>query len=88
MPASPIEPMLVLSTAHLTEDTGNSFLPFWSGPCWVKGEYGWFVYVTEDVESEPSDLIQCFAEARRRECCWIMFERDAPEIEELPTYEW
>ena len=35
-----IEPMLVLSTAHITQETCNTFLPTYPGPAWEKGEYG------------------------------------------------
>jgi hypothetical protein len=86
-----IEQMLVLSTAHLTEETCNTFLPAWDGPAYQKGEYGWFVYGfygfgnTDDL---PTDLEAVLQYAM---CCgveWLMFDRDASTIPNLPTFDW
>ncbi|WP_267381490.1 MULTISPECIES: hypothetical protein [unclassified Sphingomonas] len=87
--AAAIEPMLILSTAHLTEETCNLFLADYAGPAWRKGDYGWFVYVPEDADSElPPDLTACLALAREKAAFWVMFDRDEAQIEELPAYEW
>ncbi|MDG5973353.1 hypothetical protein JAGODDHD_04123 [Sphingomonas paucimobilis] len=84
-----IEPMLVLSTSHLTDATCNVFLPGYDGPAWPKGAYNWFVYAPEDDDGElPEDLKVCLALARQKGAFWVMFDRDAVDIEELPTYEW
>ncbi len=83
-----IEPMLVLSTSHLTDATCNVFLPGYDGPAWPKGPYGWFVYVPEDDGELPDDLKACLALARQKGAFWVMFDRDEVDIDELPTYEW
>lgn len=84
-----IEPMLVLSTAHIAETTCNLFLPEYSGPAWRKGDYGWFVYVVEDDDRDlPTDLVACFTLAREKGAFWIMFDRDAPTLSALPTHDW
>lgn len=84
-----IEPMLVLSTSHITEATCNVLLPEYAGPAWPKGGYGWFVYVPEDEDAElPLDLRACLALARQKGAFWVMFDRDELAIDELPTYEW
>ena len=87
--AAAIEPMLVLSTGHLTEETCNLFLADYEGPAWRKGDYGWFVYVPEDVDDElPPDLTACLALAREKGAFWIMFDRDEAQVDELPAYDW
>ncbi len=87
--AAAIEPMLVLSTGHLTEETCNLFLAEYEGPAWRKGDYGWFIYVTEDAESElPPDLAACLALARAKGAFWVMFDRDEAQVDELPAYDW
>jgi hypothetical protein len=85
-----IEPMLALSTGHLSEDTCNRFLKIYDGPCWEKGDYGWFVYVPEAAGEDdlPEDLAACFAFAILKGCCWVMFDRDAAPVDELPFADW
>lgn len=84
-----IEPMLVLSTGNLTFDTCNRWMKAADHAVFEKGEYGWFVYVTEPCNDDvPTDLAACFALARRCNCPWIMFDRDAPAAAELPSYDW
>ena len=84
-----IEPMLVLSTGNLTSDTCNRWMKSADHAVFEKGEYGWFVYVTEPGDCDtPPDLADCMAFARRRRCVWIMFDRDAPAPPGLPNYDW
>lgn len=84
-----IEPMLVLSTGNLTFDTCNRYLKQAHHAVFQKRDYGWFVYVIETGQGEiPADLCACMALARRRRCMWIMFDRDAPAADELPSYDW
>jgi hypothetical protein len=87
-----IERMLVLSTAHLTELTCNTLLPTWEGPAYEKVAYGWFVYVNLEflTNDMPEDLKQCtqYAQNPGVSCDWIMFDRDGPTVDELPTYDW
>ncbi len=84
-----IEAMLVLSTAHISPATCNAFLPSYRGPIWPKGDYGWFVYVPDDVDDAmPDDLKACLALARETGACWVMFDRDQAEMTALPIHEW
>ncbi|KTE02882.1 hypothetical protein ATE68_22000 [Sphingopyxis sp. H038] len=84
-----IEPMLVLSTGNLTFETCNVWMKQTDHAVFEKADYGWFVYVAEPDDDElPADLSTCMAFARRRRCMWIMFDRDAPASDELPSYEW
>lgn len=85
-----IAKMLVLSTGHLTEDACNRYLPDNEAhnPWYQKGEYGWFVYVTEDAGSHPRCFEDCLNFARFREADWIMFDCDGPFEAGLTRYEW
>ncbi len=84
-----IEPMMVLSTGHLTFDTCNRWLKQADHAVFEKGDYGWFIYVIERGEDDmPADLGACMELARQLRCAWIMFDRDAPEVDQLPSYDW
>ena len=86
-----IAKMLVLSTAHLTEATCNSYLPGWDGPAYQKGDYGWFVpmfdHFRECVDG-ADDLRACMEKAAALGCEWLMFDRDADQVDGLPVYDW
>jgi hypothetical protein len=87
-----IEPLMACSTANLTKETMDWItrgdLPGVSYP----NEYGAFVYVPEDdegsLEGYPDDLRGVIELAREYDCGWIKFDRDAPSIGDLPTWEW
>lgn len=84
-----IEAMLVLSTAHLTDATCNTYLATDGVFACLKQDYGWFVHVADDAPADlPTDLEACFHLARSQGCDWIMFDRDAPAIEQLPEFVW
>ena len=86
-----ISKMLVLSMSHLTEATYNSWLPEWDGPAYEKRDYGWFVPLFDDIENTldgAPDLLACVKFAETQDCTWIMFDRDAYMIDQLPTYDW
>jgi hypothetical protein len=75
-----ITKMLVLSTGHLTEDSGNTtFFDRWSWIVWVPNE---------QLEDYPSDLLQAFDLARNNGCDWIKFDSDGGVVDELPNYDW
>ena len=84
-----IETMLVLSTAHLRPRTCNDWLRDAPFAVFDKGDYGWFVHVTDDEpEDLPSDLGDCFRLARSSQCEWVMFDCDAATVPSLPLYAW
>ncbi len=95
-----IETMLVLSTAHLTQDTcgiylSNIALGLERGSIVVfdKRDVGFFVYVPADPEATegpdvPLELRSACHVARREGCRWIMYDKDGPELDELPVYSW
>lgn len=84
-----IEAMLALSTAHLTPHSCNVWLPACDYACFAKGDYGWFVYVPDDMDDDiPGDLVQCIDLARSLHCDWVMFDRDQAPHSTLPLYAW
>lgn len=86
---SEIAKMLVLSTAHLAEETCNEWLADAPFAVYQKGEYGWFVYVISDYpEDLPEDLKACLDLAHGRDVEWIMFDCDGPFELTLPVYDW
>jgi hypothetical protein len=89
-----VRAFLDLCTSHVSQATGE-----WITTQAAKGEdaitlmastaYGWFVYASEErSEGIPDDLWQCMEFARECHCDYILFDRDAVAIDELPTYDW
>lgn len=84
-----IETVLTLSTAHLRHDTCNVWLHHCPFAAFEKGDYGWFVFVPEDEPNDmPEDFATCVAAARALHCAWLMFDRDAPALANMPVYDW
>ncbi|WP_206245703.1 DUF5983 family protein [Novosphingobium terrae] len=90
MRTGPTEAMLVLTTLHLQHDTCTEWLDTAPFAAFTKADYGWFVYVPEDLDAVamPDDLRACCERARACGCPWLMFDRDAPALPELPTFVW
>lgn len=92
--------MLALSTTHVEQATANwldyAVAGSWMETCglvvYPKGEYGWFIPLSKDdkdrFEDVPEDLVKVIRFAERKGASWIMFDRDVPEIDELPAFEW
>ena len=75
-----------------TRETGSTWTPP-SVIAYEKRDYGYFVWVPENpAESEradvPLELRSAIHVARREGCGWVMFDRDGPTIDDLPTYDW
>jgi hypothetical protein len=90
-----IERVMVISTTHIKRETGD-----WLDRSKVyasEHEYGWFVWVDEDVvknngedgsgEEWPADLVACLRHAHENECTWLNLDRDG-NIGDLPKYDW
>lgn len=86
----PINSVLVLSTAHLTDATCNGWLHAGSFPAWPKGEYGWILYASEEPGDIPDDLAGVLAYAHAQVCQWLIFDCDADTIADpgLPVFDW
>lgn len=85
--------MLVLGTAHMSPKTARSWMPGCPWACFDKGDYGWFMYVCDDVgvteaEDVPAEIRSAIHVAKREGCGWIMWDCDGPVIDELPEYDW
>ena len=100
-PSLEIHKMLVLSTMHVSQSTAELLdigcPSIHNGHCadgigYPKGDYGWFVYVPEEPEQDsdiPADLLAVVvAFARAQACNWVMFDRDADKIDDLPVFDW
>lgn len=89
-----IHKVLVLSTAHMTEEDSVK-LQAECGPAHYElGEYGWLVLVDAKV-LERSDITefsygfkQSVLLAQGAGCDWLRFDRDANKIDSVVTYEW
>jgi hypothetical protein len=89
--------LLDLSTGHLKLSTrrileaGGLDAPgqqLWL-PRTVPHEYGWFMWADTDpgnVESFPEDIAAATRLAHRLQCEWILFDRDAAPIADVPFY--
>ena len=93
-PAMPIRRFLDLSTAHL-QPADRLFLEFsanpgsLSGVAAMAGTYGWFVYAHDDrcCEGISDALWAIFERARAVGCDYVLFDADAPVLEDLPVFE-
>ncbi len=88
---------IVMSTAHLTEQTARHLdttsvkdWPCIGGPY---GQYGWFVYAHEEncgagPEPIPDDLFNVMTWARKQGVEYILFDCDAAVLDDLPSHHW
>ena len=95
-----IEPMLVISTAHVTKETADALprghidmespddIPEW-GPAFARNE-GWLFYVGDvnHYETAPPELRACVQYARSLGCTWMMLDADGPVVGALESWEW
>ena len=90
--------MLVLSTAHVKDSTAHAFDTDCIDPeliFYPKSDYGWFIHIPreweyiQDLKNKiPDELYNCCVYAFKQKADWIMFDRDADEDPNLPTFEW
>lgn len=87
-----IEPLICLSTLHLTKETCDVIsTPDQTPTHWpivYPNEYGAFVYVNGDqFYGGPPDLAAVLQFARANDIVWIKFDPDGSVIDELKTYD-
>lgn len=87
-----IEPMLVLSTGHLPEETVRKVSAReLKISRMIPHDYGFILYVPEESEGfheEDEPLENIIRVARQHNIVWLNFDRDAEVIDDLPTFEW
>jgi hypothetical protein len=75
-------------TVHITPDTCNGYLRGRDAPCYPKGDFGYFVYVEDDLPDDlPDDQRACYAFASEHQYDWIMFDCDASPVDSLACYD-
>ena len=90
----PIRHFLDLSTAHL-QQADRLFLEFSANPgslgglAAMAGTYGWFVYAHDErcCKGISDALWAIFERARALGCDYVLFDADAPILEDLPVFE-
>lgn len=96
----PLRAFLDLSTAHLSPETGQWLIDLdWAtrGPCGGQTQFGWIMYAHDEntdwpsaphaPEGEyPADLWAIFQYARKVGADYVLFDADAPTLDELPSY--
>ncbi len=86
--------MLIVSTSHLPE---KNYLQMTSKTSMTRPE-GDLLYVATENSAESNyiseltsihiNLKQLIRMAWSHKCCWILFDRDADSVDDLPTFEW
>lgn len=100
---SEVEPILVLSTAHLGEclvtPHGAAYMDEHSA---MTGEAGWLMWTGGDNEplflqkaykglkgaEALNSLSDILKAAREQKCSYVMFDRDGEKLAQFPTYNW
>lgn len=88
-----IDRTLVCSTSHLSEEDNQSLFDEETNLIvYSLDEYGYMILarpVESDEPREHSDNLESLLEfARKNDCDWLRLDRDAEQIEGLPTFEW
>ena len=86
-----IDKVLVLSTAHVSKETATwldvAAATEMHSVTRRAGGYGWFLSVHAN-RWHKLDLVAVRRLAVSHGCEWILFDRDAPAIVDLPTWSW
>jgi hypothetical protein len=89
-------------TQQTAEDIGSLFNlgvpPKWAQRmvAYPHGEYGWLICIAGDTvdhidlvnDGVPEELYGVMKHAHAHDCEWILFDRDAELIDELPSFDW
>lgn len=98
---STVRQFLDLSTSHLPfrvligDEYGPSPLKSLDGVvAYSHDEFGWLVWVPDDPDEVnedhdiPAELLAVQKHARSLNCDYVLFDRDGPVDQELPTWNW
>lgn len=91
-----ISNILECSTAHIKEETKKQFdeEQYFGLIVYEKKidneSYGWFIPLTDNwrEKSLPDEVTALFDYAEKHGCQWVMLDRDADIIFDLPFYYW
>lgn len=84
--------MLDLSTAHLPQELAED-LSGYAGVTAHELPYGWLLYVPEqqaggDGAEPPAEVLAICRFARAHGCAYVLLDRDAETVADLPTWDW
>lgn len=89
-----IRSFLDLSTAHLSAATCR-ILNSYDGVTAYETPHGWLMHIPEQDADElshdgdwPPEILPIINLARTHGCDYILFDKDAPESDLLPTFDW
>ncbi|APT60293.1 MAG: hypothetical protein DI601_24560 [Azospirillum brasilense] len=89
---SAVRSFLDLSTAHLSKED-RTLLDACAGH--DTGEvlcamtpYGWFAFACEERPQISDTLWTLFQAARQRGCDHLLFDQDAPELDDFAVFDW
>jgi hypothetical protein len=84
-----------LSTAHLPEQLGSYGLSGQDGVVAYQLEYGWLMKVPADPQAHagdypdlPPEVLAMQRDARGLGCDYVLFDADADQVGDLPTWDW
>lgn len=95
--ATATRPLIEISTAHLTQADAQRLESerelATPGIRLMDDEYGFFLAVPPadhpyGVEQCPESVGRCLAWAREQGAAFLLIDRDAEEVADLPSYEW
>jgi len=87
--------LLDLSTAHLPEHLGSHGLSTHDGVIAYELPHGWLMWVPPDPPTHaadypdvPPEVLAIQRYARRLGCDFVLFDADAEQVDDLPTWDW
>lgn len=89
-----IHKILVVSTAHISEETNNILENDLNVGFTTYGHFLWnFLHNRAEqdeiiLEEWPEEIGDIFKLARKRNCAYILIDSDGPIYEELKEYDW
>lgn len=92
-----IRRFLDLNTGHLPPELGTDGLADADGVIAHETDVGWLMWVPDNPDDpnlhndgdEPPEIVQTIIRhARANDCDYVLFDRDGPVDDDLPTWDW
>jgi hypothetical protein len=84
-------PLLIASTAHVTVGEAQAL----TDHGYSRGECGWLFFVGQpgdpvlsEIEPVSAGLAEVIRRARKEGCPYVLLDRDAGILPDVPTYDW